>query len=344
MEAGRVRKRSRRLSHDARVGAAEIDREHGAGDMGPTENYPSTSRDAAGPSRKSGELTAPNQIAFKNVLFSTDFSSTADSALPYAVEIARRFGATIHALHVTQPEIYPLLPPSEWPRMAREEENFREQGKQHLEEELRGLPHEILFRSGKVWQNIALIIEDKQIDLIVLGTHGRTGVEKALIGSVAEEIFRRGECPVLTVGKGVTTKATHAAAADLNRIFYATDFSPESLAAAPFAIALAKEHRAELLLMHALENPEPGEVNSAFQTLRDVIPLGTWLTLKPKYIVETGAPGKAILSAAANYNADLIVLGVRRPKGNLFAARHFTRSIAYEVVAHAACPVLTVRG
>ncbi len=264
-------------------------------------------------------------------------------ALPYAVEIARRFGATIFAVHVVQPDIYPLVPPSEWPKAGQEEEDFRQMSKHKLENELRGLPHEFLFLSGNIWRNLIQIIKDKQIDLIVLGTHGRTGIEKALVGSVAEEIFRRADCPVLTVGHCVTSKATHAAAADLNRILFATDFSPESLAAAPYAISMAREHRAELILMHAMEKPEPGQVNFAFQTLRDVIPLGTWMALEPKYVVEEGSAKASILAVAKEYNADLIVMGARSAKGPLMATAHFGSSIAYEVVAHAACPVLTIR-
>jgi nucleotide-binding universal stress UspA family protein len=291
-----------------------------------------------------GDLATPTQMAFKNILFATDFSSTTALALPYAVEFARRSGAVIHAVHVVQPDVYPLVPPSKWHNMAEEERAFREERKNQLEQELQGLPHELLFPAGDVWRNLANIIEDKNIDLLVLGTSGRTGIGKVLLGSLAEAIFRQATCPVLTVGPAVSSKATPIAAADLNRILYATDFSPESLAAVPCAIAMAKEYHAELILMHAILKPEPGQVNSAFQTLRDVIPLGTWLALKPRYIVEQGAPEETILSAAAKQNADLIVLGVRSAKGLLTAATRFVPSIAYMVAAHAACPVLTVRG
>lgn len=283
------------------------------------------------------------QIAFKNILFATDFSFMTDRALPYAVEIARRFGAKVYAVHVLQPEVFPLVPPSQWPKMAKAEEELRQKSQNELETELQGLPHEFLFPRGDVWQNLARIIQDKQIDLIVLGTRGRSGIEKALVGSVAEEVFRHADCPVLTVGHKVISKATHAAAADLNRILYATDFSPESLAAAPYAISMAKEHRAELILVHAIEKPEPGEVNSAYQTLREVIPLGTWLALKPKYIIEQGTPEAVILDVAAKQNADLIIIGVRSARGPLKVVTHFVPSIAYEVVAKAQCPVLTIR-
>jgi nucleotide-binding universal stress UspA family protein len=258
-----------------------------------------------------GHSPASSQIAFKNILFATDFSSTTELALPYTVEIARQSGTTIHVVHVIQPDIYPLVPPSEWPKMAQEEAEFRKEKRKQLEEELQGLPHEFLFPAGNVWQNLAHIIEDKNIDLLVLGTHGRTGMAKVLLGSVAEKIFRQAACPVLTVGPAVSSKASHAAAAKLNRILYATDFSPESLAAAPYAVCLAKEHRAELILMHSIQNANPGQVDSAYDTLRDVVPAGADLEFKPRCIVERGAPENTILGVATRHDTDLIVLGVR---------------------------------
>jgi len=291
-----------------------------------------------------GQLPASGQIAFKNILFATDFSSTTGLALPYAVEIARRSGATIHAVHVVQPDIYPLVPPSEWPKIAQEEKEFREEKKNQLEKELEGLTHEFLFPAGNVWKSLANIIENKDIDLLILGTHGRTGMGKVLMGSVAETIFRQATCPVLTVGPAVSSKASHTAAAALKRILYATDFSPESLAAAPYAVCLAKEHRAELILMHSIQNPEPDQVDSAYDTLRDVVPAATDLEFKPRCVVERGAPEDTILRAAAWHDADLIVLGVRSAQGHLTAITHFSHSIAYKVVTEATCPVLTVRG
>ena len=185
-------------------------------------------------------LRTSTQVGFKNILFATDFSSTTNLALPYAVEIARRSGGTIHAVHVISPDIYPLVPPEQWPKMAQEEKEFRGRKQEELEQELQGLPHEFIFPEGNVWESLARIIEQKNIDLLVMGTHGRTGIEKTILGSVAETIFRQATCPVLTVGPRVSSRATHAAAAELNCILYATNFSPPSLAAARYAIYLAK--------------------------------------------------------------------------------------------------------
>jgi nucleotide-binding universal stress UspA family protein len=284
------------------------------------------------------------QVAFKNILFATDFSSVSNLALPYAVEIARRSDATIHVVHVVSPDVYPLVPPSEWHTMAEEEEEFRKLKKSELEKELQDLPHEFLFPTGDVWQRLAEVIENRSIDLLVLGTHGRTGMKKALMGSVAERIFRQATCPVLTVGSRVSARATHSVAAELNCILYATDFNPDSFAAARYAISLAKEYRAELILLHSIQNAEDGQGTAAFETLRDVVPLGAGLVSKPKCTLGRGAPADCILGVAERDHADLIVLGVRGADGYLAAATHFSSSIPYKVVTQAACPILTVRG
>lgn len=289
-------------------------------------------------------LKSSEQVVFKNILFATDFSSVTNLALPYAVEIARRSGATIHVVHVVSPDVYPMVPPSEWRNMANEEEEFRKRKKCELEKELQGVPHEFLFPAGDVWQCLAEVIEDRNIDLLVLGTHGRTGIRKALMGSVAERIFRQAPCPVLTVGSRVSAQVTHAAGADLNCILYATDFNPDSFAAARYAISLAKEYRAELILLHSVQNDEDEQEAAAFETLRDVVPLGAGLVSKPRCTLERGAPADCILGVAERDHADLIVLGVRGADGHLTAATHFSSSIPYKVVTQAACPILTVRG
>jgi len=287
--------------------------------------------------------TSP-ELEFKNILFATDFSPVMNLALPYATEIARRSGAMIHAVHVVSPDIYPLVPPAEWRNMATQEEEFRNRKQAELEEEFHGLPHEFLFPKGDVWQCVAHVIEHRGVDLIVLGTNGRTGIEKVVFGSVAERIFRQASCPVLTVGSRVSARATHAAAAELNCILYATDFSPESFSAARYAMSLAKEHHAQLILLHAIENAEAGQVSAAFETLRDVVPLGAGLASKPICKVERGAPAASILGAAERDGADLIVLGIRGVDGHVNVATHFSNSIAYKIVTTATCPVLTVRG
>ena len=289
----------------------------------------------------SQETGKPANVRFRNVLVATDFSDTTHETVMYAVDFARRFGSTIYVAHVIPPDVFPLLPPSEWPAIAKEEAESREKIMLQIEEELTVLPHEILLQRGDIWQNLERIIQAKNIDLLIIGTHGRSGMAKVLIGSTAEKIFRQADRPVMTVGPVAGSGASHTTG--FRNILYGTDFGPESLSAARYVISLAQEYGAQLTLMHAVQNGDAELSNSALHTLREIIPMGTKLPTPACFCVETGAPENAILNAAAKSEADLIVLGVPRSQILTSATSHFKQTIIYSVITHAKCPVLTVR-
>jgi len=128
---------------------------------------------------------------------------------------------------------------------------------------------------------------------------------------------------------------------------YATDFSPESLAAAPFATSLAQEFQARLTLLHVIEkigdlDPTSRPIDHALQRLESLVPAeaGLWCSTKPS--VQYGPPAERILQAALDCKADVIVLGVRAAAGHLGAATHLPWATAHKVIAHAHCPVLTI--
>jgi nucleotide-binding universal stress UspA family protein len=138
---------------------------------------------------------------------------------------------------------------------------------------------------------------------------------------------------------------------ETKEILYATDFTPASRAAAPYAISLAQEHQAHLVLLHVIETPRAGElahggefVSATMQLLRDLVPPEAELWCEPEHVVDYGSPADLILKLAEQRHAHLIVLGVRKPEGSLGLATHFARATAYKVVSQASCPVLTVRG
>ncbi|MGA7854238.1 MAG: universal stress protein [Candidatus Acidiferrales bacterium] len=281
-------------------------------------------------------LGARAQLKLQNILFATDLSFAAERALPYALEIARRHGSTIYAVHVIHPGYYPLAPSSAWPQLAEDEEIFRQESRKDLERELQGARHEIIFQPGETWPILSELMDDKQIDLLVFSTHGRTGYDKVLFGSIAEKLLRKAPCPILAVGPAVTGTAKQIV--ELNRILYATDFCVESLAAAPYAVSLAQEHRAQLILLHVID--DGGDVPTMLQTLRQLVPFGADLRCEPTCVVERGAPACKILEVAEGHGAGLIVLGVHRDKG--LVPKHLVRSGVFRVVTQAKCPVLVV--
>src|SRR5207248_11055703 len=98
------------------------------------------------------------------------------------------------------------------------------------------------------WEVLERLIERHEIDLFVLGTHGRQGLSKLVMGSAAEEIFRRARCPVLTVGPKAARDPGNFE--NWKTILFATDFSAGSLKALPYALSLAEENEAKLILLH----------------------------------------------------------------------------------------------
>lgn len=213
------------------------------------------------------------------------------------------------------------------------------------------MEHKELIEQGEVPEVLSKLVRKHGIELIVIGTGGRKGLEKLLLGSVAEEVFRNAECPVLTIGP-------HAARwkidGNLQHILFATDFGPESLHALPYAISLAEENRARLTLLHVAPEPrvglpepepgtmpgvDPGEVATSTETqLRALIPEGTQLWHEPEYMVQFGTPAEMILKIAAQA-VDMIVLGVKRPAA---LTKHMGAGVAYKVASEAPCPVLSV--
>jgi len=213
---------------------------------------------------------------------------------------------------------------------------------------LADIDHGVLVEEGDVWSVLASVVEKNEIDLIVAGTRGRTGMTKLVLGSHAEEIFRRAPCPVLTVGPHSSAHLPHGAS--IKEILYATDFSPESNAAAPYAISLAQEYQAHLTLLHVIADPKTGDllrppelVASSERLLRGLVPPEAELWCEPRFVVEQGPAAETILDFARLRKADLIVLGVRRPSGIPGAATHLPVATAHKVVSGAGCPVLTAR-
>ena len=198
----------------------------------------------------------------------------------------------------------------------------------------------------------------RDIDLLVVGTHGRTGVEKLVLGSEAERILRQAPCPVLTVGPKIAGRAKLTAIEgegkdltpveiSVRQIVYATDFSPESLAAAPFATSLAQEFQAKLTLLNVIEkytdmDRRPGPIDLALQRLEKLVPqeASLWCSTQPS--VHFGPPAECILQEAQDSRADLIVLGVRAAAGHLGAATHLPWATAHKVISQAHCPVLAI--
>jgi nucleotide-binding universal stress UspA family protein len=294
-------------------------------------------------------LEVCTRIQIKNILFTTDFSPASRAAVPYAIQLARHYGAKLHVLHVRPPVVNPMTPPATWKSLEQAAKLESDQERQEILSLFNGVETEVLLEEGDLWSNLQAAVEEARIDLIVMGTRGRSGIAKVLLGSTAEEIFRAANSPVLTVGPH--SPAGPKPDGEFSHILFATDFSPESLAAAPYAISLAQEYQSRLTLLHVIAEPKadefvrPSDLSAASaHLLRNMVPVDAELWCVPEYVVERGVTAEKILEVAARSKADLIVLGVRKMSGFPGAATHLPITIAHKVVSHATCPVLTVRG
>ena len=207
-----------------------------------------------------------------------------------------------------------------------------------------GLRHEFLVEKGYPPAIITDLIAHEHVDLVVLGTHGRKGFSKLFMGSVAEQIFRRATCPVLTIGPGSELKPQQKWKPAC--ILLATDFSKGSFHALPYAITLAEENHAELILLHAaplVPWEQQSDMGTYYQKrLEEMIPAGHQPSCKIDFAVRFDLAAPAILTMASDKQADLIVMGVHHTPLPAIDS-HVPWTTACEVISDAHCPVLTVR-
>jgi nucleotide-binding universal stress UspA family protein len=301
----------------------------------------------------------PTRIHLDHILCPTDFSDFSARALERAVGLAGFFEAQVTALHVF-PFAMPAGPglpyfplPAEATR-SRREEAFKELQAFVAPFLDRGVVIETRLREGDPSREIEALARTLPADLLVMGTHGRSGFEHLLLGSVTEKVLRRVPCPVLTVGH--VEPAPRAAL--FRRILCAADLSEASRRTVDLALSLAEENEAEVTLFHVIESlpgetgarlylavPEIGPLRrdlerKALGQLRRMVEVEDRDFCEVKERVTTGSAWREILKLAGEIGADLIVMGAHAhgPIGRLFFG-----STSSHVVRQAACPVLIVR-
>ena len=140
------------------------------------------------------------EIAINRILYATDFSEASLAALPLVSTIARRYGSHVFVANVWTPLPYTMVSPEAAGALQNKDERETRSKVQQLlnTKELAGLSATAILKSGAPSQELTRLVREKNIDLAILGTHGRTGLKHLLMGSVAEELFRNLPCPVLT--------------------------------------------------------------------------------------------------------------------------------------------------
>lgn len=310
-------------------------------------------------------LTSKTSAAFRHILVATDFTEASRRALCDALVLAKENSAQLSLIHVLQPD-----------RQYGALENPPELDLERIaaEKQIKALVDELgpelkvdttLVKHGPVAEQVAAVIEEQAIDLLVIGTRGRGGLQKLALGSVAEELLRVAPCPVMTIGPKADI-ATVTNGPGFHRILFATDFGKGSAKALPLALALARAQQAKLILLHMippmpatsaslsayapavaaadeLEQWEESSRKRCLKQLRECLPAETGLEQEPEYVVGTDFLAEGILTAAAKFKVDLIVMGANRT-ASAKAAAHIPWAAVHEVVRNAPCLVLTVAG
>jgi nucleotide-binding universal stress UspA family protein len=278
------------------------------------------------------------RIALKNILFPTDFSERSAVALPYAAAVARHYQAKVYLAHVV---MEPAMAPAAGPPVSNRKIAEQEMAILDRCDLLNGIPYETLVEEGEIWEVLSEMIRQREIDLIILGTQGRGGFKKLILGSVAEEIIREAPCPVLAVGPEVPSRAQFPG--DMHHILCATDFGPGSLTALEYAVSFAEENGAQLTIVHAVEPYNPLLVPKNRDAFEALLPADVLLTAPPEFVVKIGSAAEVILELAGDKQSDLIVMGAHETPVGALSTRLVWPTL-HRVLCEARSPVLTVRG
>jgi nucleotide-binding universal stress UspA family protein len=308
-------------------------------------------------------ISTSGDAALKSVLVASDFTEASKKPVRHAISIARHFKAKFYLGHVVSSVGFTIAGAEALELATNAARRDLDQAERKLVDggALEGLSHEFIVRQGDVWQELETIIREKQVELLVIGAHARQGIEKVMLGSVAEQIFREADKLVLTVGPNATVDAPLEISDGSRSFLFATDFTEASLRALPFAVSFANHFRKRLVLLHvapvmpisesfswssAPEGVGPMREEAretALKRLREFISGNFRFSVEPELMVEFGKHGEQILRVARTLHTDLIIMGLDHSKHGRLAA-HLPTTTAYQVVCQAHCSVLTVRG
>ena len=288
------------------------------------------------------QLITSEGIALKNILVATDFSPTSVSALAAVVPIARESNSVVHILHVVRPSEIVLALTEDDNDMAQEIPVNAQPQLRPLEDLVGAIPHKIWLREGNVWSSILDLVRSEHIDLIAIGTSGKSDVHKFFEGSIAEQVIRNATCPVLTVGPHVPLNQ----GVPFGHLLYVMSLWENSHDGLRCAVELAIQHNSRLVLLHVIEKEESKQPDREWlkgfrRIMRNLLPQ-TVVSLRKEPVLRVEVAKNAtarILLVSDEVKADLVVMDVH-PKHTF--STHLRDKI-YPIISWANCPVLTLR-
>jgi nucleotide-binding universal stress UspA family protein len=302
-------------------------------------------------------------MTLDNVLIPTDFSACADHALSHALQVADRFGARLHILHVVNeldPDWYGITDAQE--RAVKLRDQIKEEARDRLEKLVPGKKeYDIettvsLQLSFDVADSIREYVDQREIDLVVMGTHGRKGLDRLLLGNVANKLVRHAPCPVMTVREEVPWMEGDEELT-YDDILAPIDFSDHSQEALRVSKLFADRYQARLHLMFVAEQRtvptfsdtglpgigvvemDPDIVKNAEEALKQLNENIEGPEVKSAYHVREGNVSRNVIDFAETHGVSLIVMATRGLTG---VDRFLLGSNTERIVRVAPCPVLTI--
>jgi len=296
----------------------------------------------------------PETLKIKLILCPIDFSEFSVSAYQHALSLAEHYQAKLVAQHIVEMWRHPSADFAASAGLYEEySQALRESGNKQLQEFVENHTHddiqpELVVQIGVAADSIVSFTQLQKADVIVMGTHGRRGFDRLMLGSVTDRVMRTASCPVLAASKpahgSVAAGKERGHVHHLSRILFCADFSENSERALRYAISATAEYDAELTLLHVLEGvPSPAKTEEATAAAADrldkLIPPEGRKSLKIRTAVRTGKPYPQIIQLAMEAQIDLVIMGVRG-RGALDVA--VFGSTTYRVMQLGSCPVLAV--
>jgi len=299
------------------------------------------------------------RVPVKTIICATDLSDVSNPAVYYGIHLAREFSSKLFLCHVI-----PTPATAAYGEVTPDPLAYQQWFMEYAHERLRFLigeqpvDWEPLVTIGHVADEIARLATEKEVDLAICSTHGRSGLKRLVLGSVTERLMRTLPCPLLVIGaqeQGLPPSADHKIR--LQKILVACDFSADSGLALEYALSLAQEFQSELHLAHVIQPPiyrdliKPAKAEKQDHDLRalreqlnqklmDMVPQEARHWCTPITVLLAGQPHEELVKYAVINEINLIALGVR---GHGLMETLLVGSTTDRVARQAPCPLLSVR-
>ena len=289
------------------------------------------------------------KVSFKNILCTTDLSDHSNTAITYGAALAKEFNAKLYVCHIVD-----LTATVAYGEVLYAPVEIQEKtvafAREQIERNMRAASFEgeTLISVGHPADEIASLVSEHAIDLVVSATQGRSGLKRVILGSVTGRLMRSLECPFLIVRNLENTRDSL-----FKRILVGCDFSEDSNLAFQYGLSLAQDFESELHLVHVMETadyrdlikrekgaeietPEHEEIR---EQLRRMLPEESYNWCQPELVLLAGRPFEEITKYALFNHIDLIVLGIR---GHNLIETLLAGSTTDRVSRQSPCPVLSV--